>query len=194
MRYLHTMVRVGDLDQSLDFYCNKLGMVEIRRSDHEDGRFSLIFLAAPVDTARAEADQAPLLELTHNWEPESYGATSAAELDAMLTSHAGRHGYELDIFYTHVEGEAIARIYQAVDGGVDGLVMNPAGFVYAGHALRDCVKAAKLPYVEVHMTNIDARGMRSALADVAVGMITGLGVQSYVLALEAMLHILEEKK
>ncbi|MCZ6557228.1 MAG: type II 3-dehydroquinate dehydratase, partial [SAR324 cluster bacterium] len=62
------------------------------------------------------------------------------------------------------------------------------------HALRDCVKAAKLPYVEVHMTNIDARGMRSALADVAVGMITGLGVQSYLLGLEAMLHLLEEKK
>ncbi|MCZ6844035.1 MAG: 3-dehydroquinate dehydratase [SAR324 cluster bacterium] len=127
-------------------------------------------------------------------EPELYGTTSAAELDAMLMANAADKGYALDIFYTHLEGEAIGRIYEAAEQGVDGLVMNPAGFVYAGHALRDCVKAAKLPYVEVHMTNIDARGMRSALADVAVGMITGLGVQSYLLGLEAMLHLLEEKK
>ncbi|MCZ6472395.1 MAG: 3-dehydroquinate dehydratase [SAR324 cluster bacterium] len=127
-------------------------------------------------------------------EPELYGTTSAAELDNLLMAHAADKGYALDIFYTHLEGEAIGRIYEAAEQGVDGLVMNPAGFVYAGHALRDCVKAAKLPYVEVHMTNIDARGMRSALADVAVGMITGLGVQSYLLGLEAMLHLLEEKK
>ncbi|MCZ6629271.1 MAG: type II 3-dehydroquinate dehydratase, partial [SAR324 cluster bacterium] len=91
-------------------------------------------------------------------EPELYGTTSAAELDNLLMAHAADKGYALDIFYTHLEGEAIGRIYEAAEQGVDGLVMNPAGFVYAGHALRDCVKAAKLPYVEVHMTNIDARG------------------------------------
>ena len=72
MRYLHTMVRVSDLDQSLDFYCNKLGLVEIRRTENEKGRFTLVFLAAPEDRERAEAEQAPLVELTYNWDPETY--------------------------------------------------------------------------------------------------------------------------
>ena len=73
MRYLHTMVRVADVDKSLDFYCNKLGMREVRRMESEAGRFTLIFLAAPEDTSRATAEKAPLLELTYNWDPEAYG-------------------------------------------------------------------------------------------------------------------------
>ena len=72
MRYLHTMVRVADIDASLDFYCNKLGLVETRRMDHEAGRFTLIFLAAPKDKAIAEEHRAPELELTYNWDPEDY--------------------------------------------------------------------------------------------------------------------------
>lgn len=72
MEYLHTMVRVSDLEASLDFYCNKLGLVEMRRVDVEKGRFTLIFLAAPGDTDHAKDHQAPLLELTYNWDPESY--------------------------------------------------------------------------------------------------------------------------
>ncbi|MEQ8479015.1 MAG: VOC family protein [Hoeflea sp.] len=72
MRYLHTMVRVSDIDASLDFYCNKLGLVEIRRIENEGGRFTLIFLAAPEDRERALADKAPMVELTYNWDPEDY--------------------------------------------------------------------------------------------------------------------------
>ena len=72
MRYLHTMVRVADVEASLDFYCNKMGLVEIRRHESEAGRFTLIFLAAPEDKERALADQAPLLELTYNCDPEEY--------------------------------------------------------------------------------------------------------------------------
>ncbi len=72
MRYLHTMVRVADVDASLDFYCNKLGLVETKRMDNEKGRFTLIFLAAPEDEPRAKAHNAPELELTHNWDPEDY--------------------------------------------------------------------------------------------------------------------------
>lgn len=70
MQYLHTMVRIADVDASLDFYCNKLGLKQIRRMDHEKGRFSLIFLAAPEDEARARENAAPMLELTYNWDPE----------------------------------------------------------------------------------------------------------------------------
>lgn len=72
MQYLHTMVRVSDLEASLNFYCNQLGMVQVKRRDVEQGRFTLVFLAAPGDQARFERDGAPALELTHNWDPESY--------------------------------------------------------------------------------------------------------------------------
>jgi len=65
MKYLHTMVRVTDLDKSLDFYCNKLGLKEVRRFDHEQGRFTLVFLAA-------EGDEDAQVELTYNWDPEPY--------------------------------------------------------------------------------------------------------------------------
>ncbi len=73
MRYLHTMVRVRDLDESLDFYCNKLGLAEVRRYESEKGRFTLVFLSAPKDVEQAKASQAPLVELTYNWDPEDYG-------------------------------------------------------------------------------------------------------------------------
>lgn len=72
MRYLHTMVRVTDLDQSLDFYCKKLGMTEVRRITNEKGRFTLVFLAASEDEASGRETKAPLLELTYNWDPETY--------------------------------------------------------------------------------------------------------------------------
>ncbi len=73
MRYLHTMVRVKDLEASLDFYCNKLGLAEVRRYESEKGRFTLVFLSAPKDVDQAKASQAPLVELTYNWDPEDYG-------------------------------------------------------------------------------------------------------------------------
>lgn len=83
MRYLHTMVRVSDLDASLDFYCNKLGLEEIRRYDNDKGRFTLVFLAAPGDADRAQ------LELTYNWDPEEYGIGRAF----------GHLAYEVDDIY-----------------------------------------------------------------------------------------------
>lgn len=126
-------------------------------------------------------------------QPELYGTTTAAELDEMMREHARKNHYELEIFYTHIEGEAIQRLYQAVDEGVDGLVMNPAGFLYAGYALRDCLRAISFPYVEVHMTNIEKRGIHSMLADTSVGIIAGFGINSYLLGLDAMCNILGNK-
>lgn len=72
MKYLHTMVRVKDLDASLDFYCSKLGLLEVSRTENPAGRFTLVFLAAPEDANRATAERAPLVELTYNWDPEDY--------------------------------------------------------------------------------------------------------------------------
>ncbi|QQD16779.1 VOC family protein [Spongiibacter nanhainus] len=72
MKYLHTMVRVSDLDASLHFYTDLLGLKEIRRYDSEQGRFTLVFLAAPEDAENAEANNTPCVELTYNWDPETY--------------------------------------------------------------------------------------------------------------------------
>ncbi|OXE35315.1 MAG: lactoylglutathione lyase [Phenylobacterium zucineum] len=72
MNYLHTMVRVKDLESSLDFYCNKLGLVEASRSDSPAGRFTLVFLCAPGDLDLAKATKAPMVELTYNWDTEDY--------------------------------------------------------------------------------------------------------------------------
>ena len=72
MRYLHTMVRVKDLDASLKFYCDLLGLKEVRRIENDKGRFTLVFLAAPDDLELAAKNQAPLVELTYNWDPEDY--------------------------------------------------------------------------------------------------------------------------
>jgi len=72
VQYLHTMVRVHDLEQSLNFYCDLLGLQEVSRKEVEKGRFTLVFLAAPADIERAKKDQAPMLELTYNWDPQTY--------------------------------------------------------------------------------------------------------------------------
>lgn len=72
MKYLHTMVRASDLDASLDFYCSKLGLEEVNRHESEGGRFTLVYLAAPGDVARAKEESSPLLEITWNWDPEGY--------------------------------------------------------------------------------------------------------------------------
>ncbi len=93
MKYLHTMVRVTDVDASLDFYCNKLGLKQIRRMDNEKGRFSLIFLAAP-------GDEAAQVELTYNWDPEEYEGGR----------NFGHLAYEVDDIY--------AACQRLMDGGV----------------------------------------------------------------------------
>jgi len=72
VEYLHTMVRVTDLAKSLEFYCDKLGLVEVRRSESEKGRFTLVYLSAPGDADHARKEQAPMVELTYNWDPEDY--------------------------------------------------------------------------------------------------------------------------
>ena len=110
----------------------------------------------------------------------------------MLRAHAKANKYGLDIFYTHSEAAAIERLYRGADENIDGVVMNPAAFLFAGYALRDCLRALPYPYVEVHMTNIERRGIHSILAEAAVGMVAGFGVRSYVLGLEAMLGHLRQ--
>jgi lactoylglutathione lyase len=91
MRYLHTMIRVTDLDASLDFFVGKMGLVETRRHVDEKGRYTLVFLAAPADEAAGRAVKAPLLELTYNWDPEVYGGGR----------NFGHLAYEVDDIYAY---------------------------------------------------------------------------------------------
>ncbi len=89
MRYLHTMVRVNNLENSLDFYCRKLGLVECHRIESEAGRYTLIYLHAPVDTVSSEETHAPQLELTYNWDTEVYAGGR----------NFGHLAYEVDNIY-----------------------------------------------------------------------------------------------
>lgn len=89
MKFLHAMVRVRDLDAALDFFCDKLGLVEIRRKDVPQGRFTLVFLAAPADADRASSEDAPMVELTYNYDPEDYGGAR----------NFGHLAYEVDDIY-----------------------------------------------------------------------------------------------
>ncbi len=119
-------------------------------------------------------------------QPELYGTTTARQLDAILRRQARQRGVGLEILYTNVEGEAVSAIYRADRARVDGILLNPAGFLHAGYALRDCLLAISAPAIEIHMTNIEKRGYGSVTARAAVGVIAGFGVDSYVMALDAM--------
>jgi len=119
-------------------------------------------------------------------QPELYGTTTAEELDAIVRRRATDLGVAVEILYTNIEGEAVSAIYKADRAKFDGLLFNPAGFLHAGYAFRDCLRAISMPAIEIHMTNIEKRGYGSITAEAAVGMIAGFGVDSYLLALEAM--------
>ena len=127
-------------------------------------------------------------------QPELYGTTTAAELDAVLMARARGLGIDLEIVYTNLEGEAVSAIYRAMRAGLDGLLFNPAGFLHAGYGLRDTLRSIDVPAIEIHMTNIEKRGFGSVTAEAAVGSIAGFGVDSYRLALDAMVNRLRGRR
>ncbi len=125
-------------------------------------------------------------------QPELYGTTSAKELDSIVRRQARQLDVTLDILYTNTEGEAVSAIYKADRANVDGILFNPAGFLHAGHALRDCLRSIRAPAIEIHMTNSEKRGYGTGTSEAAAGMIAGVGVDSDVLALEAMVQRLRK--
>ena len=139
-----------------------------------------------------------------NWlgirEPEIYGTTTAAELDEQIQAYARKKGFEVEIFYTNLEGEAINKIYEAYERGFEAIVMNPGGFTSTGHALQDAWKGVRerMVYVEVHVANHYARYRPSehqnVTASAAVGVIMGFGLYGYFLGLEAALRLIENKR
>jgi len=128
-----------------------------------------------------------------NWlgkrQPEIYGTVTADQLDERLRAYAEEKGFELQIFYTNVEGEGIERLQQAEDEAVDAIVMNPAGFSYAGYALRDAIKSITVPVVEVHISHQVRRGIDAVTTEAAVGVVFGFGLHSYMLGIDAALHL-----
>lgn len=124
MQYLHTMLRVSDLDAALRFYCAGLGLIETRRYESEKGRFTLVFLAAPNDVARAETDQAPLVELTYNW-PDANGKTE--ELSG--GRNFGHLAYRVDDIYAtcaHLQAQGIIILRPPRDGRM-AFIRSPDG-------------------------------------------------------------------
>lgn len=135
-----------------------------------------------------------------NWlgrrQPELYGHTTAAELDELCNRHAKKVGYDLEIFYTNSEGQALDHIYALIEAHkLDGLVMNPAAWsVGSGASMRFCLMSIERPYIEVHIRNQYKMNNVSTLADLADGVIQGLGVESYMLALDGMHRLLTQPK
>jgi 3-dehydroquinate dehydratase II len=131
----------------------------------------------------------PNLNLLGQREPEVYGRTSLAEIEAMVREAAQSLGVQIDWFQTNHEGELVDAV-QKLRGRADGALINAAALTHSSLALRDALLAVRIPFVELHLSNIFAREperRHSVIADLAVGMITGFGAQSYLLALQALM-------
>jgi len=131
----------------------------------------------------------PNLNLLGQREPEVYGYTSLAEIEAMVREAAGPLGAEIEWFQTNHEG-ALVEAVQGLRGRADGALINAAALTHSSLALRDALLAVRIPFVELHLSNIFAREperRHSVIADLAVGMVTGFGPQSYLLALQALM-------
>ena len=130
----------------------------------------------------------PNLNLLGQREPEVYGRTSLAEIEAMVREAAKPLGAQIDWFQTNHEGELVDAV-QKLPGRADGALINAAALTHSSLALRDALLAVRIPFVELHLSNIFAREperRHSVIADLALGMITGFGAQSYLLALQAL--------
>ena len=131
----------------------------------------------------------PNLNLLGQREPEIYGRASLADIEKMVRQAASASGVEIDWFQSNHEGEMVEAV-QRLQGQADGALINAAALTHSSLALRDALLAVKVPFVELHLSNIFAREPQrrhSVIADLAIGMVTGFGAQSYLLALQALL-------
>ncbi|MET0378479.1 MAG: type II 3-dehydroquinate dehydratase [Spongiibacteraceae bacterium] len=130
----------------------------------------------------------PNLNLLGTREPGIYGTASLADINRWLVDSATAKGHTLQHFQTNTEGELIERVHQAGRDHVDFILINPAAFTHTSVALRDALLGVNIPFIEIHLSNVFARETfrhHSYLSDVAVGVISGLGPQGYLLALDA---------
>ena len=137
----------------------------------------------------------PNLNLLGTREPELYGAETLDDVNKILSDKASSAGHHLLSFQSNAEYELIERIHEARTEGIDFILINPAAFTHTSVALRDAILGVSIPFIEVHISNVHAREefrTHSYFSDVAVGVICGLGIQGYELALQAALNQLEK--
>ena len=130
----------------------------------------------------------PNLNLLGQREPEVYGRTTLAEIEKMVRDAARSHDADIEWFQTNHEGQMVDAV-QGLRGRVDGALVNAAALTHTSLALRDAMLAVRVPFVELHLSNIFAREperRHSVIADLAIGLVTGFGAQSYLLALQAL--------
>lgn len=131
----------------------------------------------------------PNLNRLGSREPERYGRLSLADISARLDRAASSAGVQLEHFQSNHEGEAIDRLHQAADAGIDGVLINPGAWTHTSVAIRDALLAIDRPFIEIHLSNIHAREafrQHSYFSDIALGSIVGLGALGYELALTAL--------
>lgn len=136
----------------------------------------------------------PNLNLVGTREPDIYGARTLDDAEGLMRTYARDHGIDIDFFQSNLEGEIINFIQKNADA--DGIVINPAALTHTSIAIRDAIAAVKVPSVEVHLSNIHAREefrRVSYIAPVCIGQISGFGINSYVLGLEALAGYLNDK-
>jgi 3-dehydroquinate dehydratase-2 len=135
----------------------------------------------------------PNLNLLGRREPELYGSTTLPEIEELLKRQATAKGHELHTFQSEAEGELIRRVHRARDEHVAFILFNPAAFTHTSVALRDALLAVRIPFIELHLSNVAAREAfrrRSFFSDIAIGTIAGFGTTSYELALDAAIRYL----
>ena len=138
----------------------------------------------------------PNLNLLGSREPELYGDTQLAAINTRLEQMAGAAGHKLTCFQSNAEHELVGRIQAAAHEAVNIIIFNPAAFTHTSVALRDALSAVRIPFIEVHLSNIYAREafrQHSYFSDIAAGVISGLGAVGYELALQAALQQLSAK-
>jgi 3-dehydroquinate dehydratase-2 len=138
----------------------------------------------------------PNLNLLGTREPDIYGADTLSDIETRAAAVARECGHELTAFQSNAEHELIGRVHQAGREGTDFLILNPGAFTHTSVALRDAVAAVRLPFVEVHLSNVHAREtfrQQSYFSDIAVGSIVGLGAYGYELAVRAVARLLALK-
>jgi 3-dehydroquinate dehydratase-2 len=133
----------------------------------------------------------PNLNLLGSREPAHYGAVSLEDIQRRLEAQAHSGGHQIETFQSNAEHALVDRVHAAGHEGVAFIIINPAAFTHTSVALRDALLGVKIPFIEVHLSNVHAREAfrsHSYFSDIAVGVITGLGAQGYELALQAALQ------
>jgi 3-dehydroquinate dehydratase-2 len=125
--------------------------------------------------------------------PEIYGTTKAPELDEMIRAHAKERSVEVEIFYTNSDAEFTDRTYKAWQDGIDGIVTNTGAFCFGSYLIRECFNTVTLPIVEIHMSNQIARGTMSVTGAGADAVILGLGVDVYMIGIDACIRLVNRK-